>query len=131
MREESFDLVTCFEVLEHLPYDHFQIALEEIHRVCRRYALLSLPDARAAVRLRIPKIGPRQFLIELPFWAMPDHTFEGEHYWEINKKGYPLHRIVSAMEEAGFSVKKTWRLWEFPYHRFFRLLKAQGKRAER
>jgi len=59
---------------------------------------------------------------------MPVHNFDGEHYWEIGKFGYPLKKIVEDIQRAGFEVKKTYRVLEFPYHRFFVLRKL--KRSE-
>jgi ubiquinone/menaquinone biosynthesis C-methylase UbiE len=40
-QDNSFDLVICSEVLEHL--DNPGKGLQELHRVCRKYALLSVP----------------------------------------------------------------------------------------
>ncbi len=40
----SFDLVTCFEVLEHLPYQMFPHALRELERVSRKYIIVSVPN---------------------------------------------------------------------------------------
>ncbi len=39
----SFDLVTCFEVLEHLSHETFPLALQELQRVSRKYIILSVP----------------------------------------------------------------------------------------
>lgn len=41
---ESFDLVTCLEVLEHLPYKLFDKALFELERVSRKYIIISVPN---------------------------------------------------------------------------------------
>jgi SAM-dependent methyltransferase len=40
--DESFDTVTAFEVLEHLPLPHR--ALQEIYRVCRKNVIITVPD---------------------------------------------------------------------------------------
>ena len=40
----SFDLVTCLEVLEHLPFTLFERALSEIARVSRKYIIISVPN---------------------------------------------------------------------------------------
>jgi SAM-dependent methyltransferase len=41
--DDSFDLVACLEVIEHLPDGVFEACLAEIQRVARRYVLLSVP----------------------------------------------------------------------------------------
>jgi len=121
--------VGCSEMLEHLPYGDFPKALSEIHRVSRRYALLSLPDSTRVYRLdiQIPKIGELKMLIRLQRLKVPRHKFDGEHYWEIGKAGYPLRRVMGEMQRAGFEIKKTYRVFEMPYHRFFVLAKSEKK----
>ncbi|MHA1380617.1 MAG: hypothetical protein ACTSRG_19795 [Candidatus Helarchaeota archaeon] len=51
------------------------------------------------------------------------HKFNGEHYWEIGKAGYPLSKIIKDIQKTGFEVEKTYRVFENPYHRFFILRK--------
>jgi len=41
---DTFDLATCMEVLEHLPVKTFEAALREIVRVSRRYVLVTVPN---------------------------------------------------------------------------------------
>lgn len=122
---ESFDIVVCFEVLEHLPYDNFSGALEEIYRVSDKYAILSLPDHTAVYRLYIelPRIKPIKKLIQHPFPRPIHHEFDGEHYWMIGKAQYPLTRIERDIERTGFKIIKTYRVFEFYGHRFFLLIK--------
>ena len=57
-RDECFDVVSCCEVLEHLPYSEFLDALQEIHRVSRKYVILSLPDITTIykIHLELPRI---------------------------------------------------------------------------
>jgi len=126
----SFEVVACYEVLEHLPYERFPEALSEIHRVSSRYAVLSLPDSSRAYRLdiQIPKIGELKRLIPLPRLKAPKHEFNGQHYWEIGKTGYPLREVMGKMRSAGFEIKKTYRVFEHPYHRFFVLRKDKEVR---
>src|SRR3990167_9093807 len=38
-KKNSFDVVLCAEVLEHLPFKKFHRALEEIRRVCKKSAV--------------------------------------------------------------------------------------------
>lgn len=127
--DKSFDVVACYEVLEHLPYENFCKALSEIFRVSKSYAILSLPDANRVYRfnVQIPKIGEIKKLISIPRMKSPIHKFDGEHYWEIGKAGYPLSKIIKDIQKIGFKVEKTYRVFEFPYHRFFIMKKTKRK----
>lgn len=123
--DESFDVIACYELLEHLPYEKFLLALREIFRVSKSYAILSLPDVTRAYKLNIeiPKFREIKTLIPLPRFKLPIHKFHGEHYWEIGKDGYPLNKIIDNIKEVGFKIERTYRVFETPYHRFFVLRK--------
>lgn len=43
-KSRSIDLVTCLEVLEHLPYELFKKAISEIQRVSKKYIIISVPN---------------------------------------------------------------------------------------
>jgi ubiquinone/menaquinone biosynthesis C-methylase UbiE len=123
LKPESFDTVLCCEVLEHLPFDSFPQALSEIRKVTRRSVVLSLPDKTrfGKLELKIPKVQIKR-IIDVPLKPRA-HTFDGEHYWEIGKQGFPLKKICACIERCGFSIKDTYRIWENPNHRIFVLEK--------
>jgi len=123
--DNYFDVVDCYELLEHLPFENFHKALSEIFRVSESYAVLSLPDASSVYRVYIhfPKVGVFKKLIPLPWLKRPIHNFDGEHYWEIGKAGYPLSRIINNIQKSGFKIEENYRVFEHPYHRFFILKK--------
>lgn len=123
--ENFFDVVACYELLEHLEYKYFQKALSEIHRVSKNYAILSLPDCSRVYRIfiQIPRLGVLKTFVPIPIWGKRKHSFDGEHYWEIEKLGYPLNRIREDITKVGFKIMKTYRIFEHPYHRFFVLEK--------
>ena len=122
---ETFQVVTCYEVLEHLPYEDIPKALSEISRVSKQYVILSLPDVNRVYRiyLHIPKVGVIKKLIPLPRTRKPIHKFDGEHYWEIGKAGFPLEKVLNDIQKQGLQIQKTYRVFENPYHRFFVLRK--------
>ncbi len=43
--DQSFDLVLCQEVLEHLPQQDYRLALEELARIAKRYVLITVPNS--------------------------------------------------------------------------------------
>ena len=123
----QYDVVGCFQVLEHLPYDNFEKALSELLRVGKKSVIISLPDAGRVMYLDIPRIC-RHKMFNRPFARKRIHTFDGEHYWEINKKGYELHKIINTIKGIGknynFILTKEYRIYENPYHHFFVLTYA-------
>jgi hypothetical protein len=110
-----FEMVCAFQMLEHLPYEVSLKAFGEMVRVSSRHVLISLPDARRVWRLNVVS---RCFLVPRPQIITPVHKFEGEHYWEINKRGYSLTRVTSDLSKHARLIK-TYRVFEFPFHRFF------------
>lgn len=118
--DNSYDLACAFEVLEHLPYDKFQKSLKELKRVARKYVIISLPHwgRHFAFLLRAP--GIRKVQAQIKFSLLPpEHKFDGEHYWEIGKKNYPLKKIKQDIEQSGFKIKKDYICPNSPYHHFF------------
>ena len=121
----SFDVVGCFQVLEHIPYEFFSQAVTELLRVARNRVVISLPDAKVLWQysFHVPKKGIVKLDLPRPRLRPQKHIFDGEHYWEINKDGYPLDRITADMESGGINMDKTYRVVDNPYHRFFVLVK--------
>jgi SAM-dependent methyltransferase len=118
----SYDLVVAFEVLEHMPFEKFEKNISEIHRVSKKNAIISLPHFGPPLKLnfKLP------FLPEIRFaWKIPyprKHEFNGQHYWEIGKKGYSPNTVRKALEKY-FAIKKEFIPYENQYHHFFVLEK--------
>ncbi len=51
----TFDIVTCLEVLEHLPQPVYSKALQELQRVSGKYLLVSVPYQENRVNVTCPK----------------------------------------------------------------------------
>lgn len=117
--DQSFDAACCFETLEHLPWEKLPVALAELTRVARRWVLLSLPDVSPYLRLdfelgRFSVHGIRT----LPSLRPRPHVFDGEHYWEIGKRGYPLRRVRQEIRRASLVIESEFRVPELPYFHF-------------
>lgn len=120
--DNSYDIVCAFQMLEHVPYRTSLKIFGEMSRVARRYIVISLPDSRPAwpYSLHIPAKGDLKFIVPLPRMALREHRFDGEHHWEVDKKGYALNNIIGDFIAASSAKSyKTFRVKEFPYHRFF------------
>ncbi len=121
LENNSFDCVCAFQMLEHLPYDEALKAFMEMVRVSKRHVVISLPDAMKLYpySMYIPKLGVRHFFIPRPRLKPKEHQFNGEHHWEINRRGYPLKKIIQDFCSNDIGVLRTYRIREHLYHRFF------------
>ncbi len=121
-QDNSFDVVLCAEVLEHLPFEKFAAGLQELKRVSKKSVVLSLPHFGLSLKLgfKIPLIEEKKIAVRLAF--PQKHRFNGEHYWEIGKKGYSLARIRKMIKNY-FQIKKEFIPFENQYHHFFILEK--------
>ena len=116
--DNAVDYVAAFEILEHLPFDQFPIALQEIARVGKKGAIISLPHFGPPVKLlfKLPFLPEISFAFKIPY--MPRHRFNGQHYWELGKKDYSVSRILHELETY-FVVEKHFVPFENQYHHFF------------
>lgn len=120
--DASHDVVCAFEILEHLPFDQFDAALRELARVSNGHVLLSLPHFGPSVRieLKVPGIPRLRAAWKVP--VPKQHVFNGQHYWEIGKRGFPVRRIRRALAQH-FVIRKEFVPFENQYHHFFVLTK--------
>ena len=125
---KSFSVVSCCEVLEHLPYSEFSQALCEIHRVSQKHVVLSLPDDSAIYKfdIQFSKLMMIKKLFSDPFHKPNVHKFDGHHYWEIGKVNFPLEKILHKISMAQFKVINTYQVIERPFQRFFVLKTIHG-----
>lgn len=120
----QFDVVLCSEVLEHLPFEKFKIALSELGRVSKGSVVLGLPHAGGVVdgSFKIPLVPRFTFFFKIPFF-WKKHVFNGEHYWELGKKGYSVEKIQKEIESCGFLITETRINADDPAHYLFILKK--------
>lgn len=118
--DDSFDLVLCSEVLEHLPYKLFQRSLKELKRVARNNVILCLPNAGGVflLQFKLPLIKKITLFFKLPFF-WKKHKFNGQHYWETGKQGFGLFKIKKDIQSAGFKIVDIKIHHDDPAHCFF------------
>lgn len=116
--DKSFDVVCAFEVLEHLPFDQFDSAVAELCRVTRSHVVISIPHfgPPLSFSLKIPFIPQIRFAVKIPF--LKKHIFNGQHYWELGKRGYPVKKIKHTLENHGKIIREHVPFGN-SYHHFF------------
>lgn len=119
--DKSFDVTCAFEVLEHLPFDQFGKALDELSRVAKKQVLISLPHFGPPVKffLKLPFLPPLRFGFKIPYPRT--HVFNGQHYWEIGKRGYSVGAIRREFLKR-FDIIKEYVPFDNQYHRIYVLI---------
>ena len=122
LANDSFNVILCAEVLEHLPFEDFKKALLELKRVSKKYIILSLPHFGPPIKInfKIPFIKEIKIAFKISYY--PKHKSSGVHYWEIGKKGYSPRKIKNIIKKY-FKIKKEFIPFENQYHHFYILKK--------
>ena len=130
-KENSFDAVTAFEVLEHIPFEDVPQALAGIARSSKKYAIISLPYRSTGWEFVFKFPGIRtlfkksflSFFLRLPL-RFGGIKVSGQHYWEIDRWNYRISKVRSEIEKQ-FKILKEVRPVLNHYHYFFFLEKKQ------
>ncbi|MFT7507224.1 MAG: SAM-dependent methyltransferase [Acidimicrobiales bacterium] len=120
IKDGSFDTVCAFEVLEHLPFETFVKNISEMARVSKKYIIFSVPNRGHIllhVKFKIPFVKYKEFFVKIP--TGEEHVFDGQHYWEIGKKGYTPKIVKDAIKEAGLTVLESFVPTDTPSHHYF------------
>ena len=118
LEDNSFDVVCAFQVLEHIPFELFPTALSEMMRVAERAIVISLPHFGPNIKFmcKFPGLPKLQWAKKVPY--PKPHEFDGQHYWEIGKKGYGYKKVKRILEGAG-EVTRDYIPFENSFHHFF------------
>ncbi len=122
LENNSFDLILCAEVLEHLPFSKFEACLIEIKRVVGEKVILSLPHFGPPLKLsfKIPLFREVKLAVKLP--VASKNQASKEHQWEIGRRGYPASKIRKIIKNH-FKIEREYVPFENQYHHFYRLKK--------
>ncbi len=117
--DKSFDCVLAAEVLEHIPFTEFTGALVEMRRVARKAVVISLPApfVGASMLLNVSGLQMGSIHAGVPFWIK--HKFDGEHYWELGKRGTSLRTVRRAIQASGLNIVAAFRPAPSLYAYFF------------
>jgi 2-polyprenyl-3-methyl-5-hydroxy-6-metoxy-1,4-benzoquinol methylase len=115
---ERFAVVCCFEVLEHIRFEDLATVFDQFAETATGYAIVSVPQTRVYLSfwLKVPKAEPVSFYLGTA--AQTPHAFDGEHYWELDARGYGSDRFRDIVSRR-FSIEREFTHPLDTYHRFF------------
>jgi len=114
----KFDVVCCFEVLEHLKYEDMPEILNQMANITNGKIIISVPQARLYLSLwiKINLLRPATVYLSLPFPIK--HKFDGQHYWELGKKNFSEKKFRNLLKQR-FSIIDEFTHPLDPYHKYF------------
>ena len=119
---KSFDTVLAAEILEHIPFLEVPKALKELSRVAGKSIVITLPHFShfaPSIALKLFPYVPR-FSKVLPISLPVEHKFDGQHYWEIGKSGFPLSKVKQLLvDSTGMRLTRDYLIEENPFHHVF------------
>ena len=129
---KDYDLVLCSRVLHHINFNQFDIALQEMKIVTKKYVLITIPvdDFRLYFSFRITSKRNINFTLRLPmfikhlilrFFPMGDINYQDQ--WKINSKREYSLKCVSEKILKHFTILKSYALPEDKSHYMFLLKK--------
>jgi len=122
LQGKRFDVILCCQVLEHLPYAKFEFILDKLRAIANN-VIISLPYS--AIKYKIEIKLPLIKNVRIPVYIhkfYKSHYFDGQHYWEIGKRGYTKQRIRQSIKKY-FTIKNQFLATHNAYHLFFILNK--------
>ncbi len=125
---DKYDAIVLFQVLEHIPYDKFELALQKLAIATKKYIVISIPYHSLFLGSQIRfsyKKRSRHLFFHIPkFWS--SKPLCDQHYWEMGLKEYPKSRILNSITKAGLKIKHEFIDPTHPYHYFLVLEKVNG-----
>lgn len=139
-KDNSYDTLCAFQVLEHIPFEEFETAIRELKRVSKKYIVISLPYASIYISiaiqvfyakifnnlfkiLNIKPFEPSHINISIPLFFLDKLGMIKGHAWEMGRRKYPIRRIRSVINSTGLKIIKEESRIFYPYHRYFVLKK--------
>lgn len=124
-KPNSFDLIVCAEVLEHIPFDYFEPILKKFAAISSANVLITLPRRhRILLDLRLFLKIPffKQIDINI-FYSIPDRNKWEGHHWEIDYNPEFSLRKISKLISKHFHIKANFVNNTVRHHQFFILEK--------
>lgn len=122
--DNVFDVVICCQVLEHLPFSEFESTIDKIMKVTSNLVLsLPIQHNRMLSVFKLQKLLWGKIKFSVPKYSK-QFKFDGQHYWELNTKGYLKSSILNLLK-TDYKVLKNYTLAENTYHHFFIVQKTK------
>lgn len=118
-KNSTFELISCCEVLEHMPFEHFEKIIKDLSKIGKKLFLtLPMHNRQYGIGgyIQIP-----MFNTWLGAWiTLPKYKqLSPFHFWEINNSKVTKKRKIIAILKKYYPNVKTSLFKMHPAHRYF------------
>lgn len=101
--KQKYDYLMAYEVLEHIPYDEFEIIVKKFRTFIKKYAFISIPRNERtifSVNLKLPKFKP----VGLEWKILNRKITTAAHHWELDYNGFSTKRVEQLFKNSGLTI---------------------------
>ena len=101
--KQKYDYLMAYEVLEHIPYNEFEIIVKKFRTFIKKYVFISLPRNERPIfslNLKLPKIKP----VGLEWKILNRKITTAAHHWELDYNGFSIKRVEQLFKESGLTI---------------------------
>ncbi len=113
--EEKFNHILAFEILEHIPFEMFEIVMGKFNKICHNNIFLSLPVNEKTIfeiDYKLPKLKKKTFSINIKKRKITTKT----HFWEVGYENYTKNCVEDVFEKNGFIIIEVVRKFNFLFY---------------
>src|SRR3989344_207295 len=107
--KDKFDVVVCFEVLEHIPFEDVEKTIMQLRDLTKGTLIISVPQVNiyATFWMKLSLLRPISLYLGIPAFFRR-HKFDGQHHWELGAKGFRERRLKKIFSNLNLKLRKTY-----------------------
>lgn len=110
--QSDYDNIIAYEIFEHFSFEFLSSVLNMLHRHCRKYLFVSLPENRRIIlidiNINVPDVRKFSISPQIPKF-IKKRELSKHHHWEVNNlKKHSLEIIIDLFDQCGFSLENKF-----------------------
>ncbi len=125
----DYDLISCCEVMEHMPFEHFEETMQAFSRLADKL-FLTVPvyGWKFGLSVKLSFMSRVRWISRWFAWPAGSYRMIPMHFWEVGSQRETRHRELIAILRRHYRSVESDYLKMNPYHRYYKC--AGAKSAE-
>ncbi|MBO4374636.1 MAG: hypothetical protein J5829_05980 [Lachnospiraceae bacterium] len=118
IKDREFDVVLCWQILEHIEFEHFDRIVKYMKGIVRKKLIISLPYSNISLNIWVQRTMGRVRLLCLGFPRFWQNKIDKWHKWEMGTKAVSKKAVREVLNKY-YTIEKEYKCEMYPYHVFF------------